>query len=59
MNVNVVENTGTTLNVTLPAAPEGHGELSDDELANAAGGNTDCGFCGRGFNTEGIKLIAN
>ncbi len=59
MNVNVVENIDTTVNVTLPAAPEGHGELSDDELANAAGGNTDCGFCGRGFNTEGIKLIAN
>ena len=38
MNVNVVENTDTTVNVTLPAAPEGHGELSDDELANAAGG---------------------
>ena len=42
MNVNVVENTDTTVNVTLPAAPEGHGELSDDELANAAGG--ECGY---------------
>ena len=38
MNVNVVENTDNTVHVTLPAAPEGHGELSDDELANAAGG---------------------
>ncbi len=38
MNVTVVENIDTTVNVTLPAAPEGHGELSDDELANAAGG---------------------
>ena len=38
MNVNVVENTDTTVHVTLPAAPEGLAELSDDELANAAGG---------------------
>ena len=38
MNVNVVENTDNTVNVTLPAAPENMGELSDDELANAAGG---------------------
>ena len=45
MNVNVVENTDNTVHVTLPAAPENMGELSDDELANAAGGTPDCGFC--------------
>ena len=38
MNVNVVENTDNTVHVTLPAAPLGYAELSDDELANAAGG---------------------
>jgi mersacidin/lichenicidin family type 2 lantibiotic len=38
INVNVVENTDTTVHVTLPAAPEGHTELSDEELENAAGG---------------------
>ncbi len=38
MNVNVVENTDTTVHVTLPAAPKEHSELSDEELANAAGG---------------------
>ncbi len=38
MNVNVVENTDNTVNVTLPAAPDAPGDLSDDELANAAGG---------------------
>ena len=38
MNVNVVENTDNTVHVTLPPAPVEHGELSDDELANAAGG---------------------
>ena len=39
INVNVVENTDTTVHVTLPAAPKEHSELSDAELANAAGGN--------------------
>ena len=38
INVNVVENTDTTVHVTLPAAPDGHADLSDEELANAAGG---------------------
>ncbi len=38
MNVNVVENTDTTVHVTMPAAPEGHMNLSDEELENAAGG---------------------
>jgi mersacidin/lichenicidin family type 2 lantibiotic len=37
MNVNVVENTDNTVHVTLPAAPTGHTDLSDEELANAAG----------------------
>jgi hypothetical protein len=45
INVNVVENTDNTVNVTLPAAPEGHGELSDDELANAAAGGSNTQFC--------------
>jgi hypothetical protein len=38
INVNVVENTDTTVHVTLPAAPDAHGDLSDAELENAAGG---------------------
>jgi hypothetical protein len=38
INVNVVENTDTTVHITMPAAPDGHRELSDEELANAAGG---------------------
>jgi hypothetical protein len=40
MNVNVVENTDNAVHVTLPAAPEGHAELSDEELESAAGGLT-------------------
>ena len=38
MNVNVVENTDTTVHITLPAAPDTDGDLSDEELASAAGG---------------------
>ena len=39
INVNVVENTDNTVHITMPAAPAGaEGELSDEELAGAAGG---------------------
>ena len=41
MDVKVVENTDTTVHITLPAPPAGHNDLSDDELRNAAGG---CGW---------------
>ena len=39
IDVNVVENTDTTVHITMPAPPSGHGDLSDDELSNAAGGS--------------------
>ena len=38
MDVTVVENTDSTVHITLPKTPDGHGELSDAELSNAAGG---------------------
>ena len=38
MDVNVVENTDTTVHITMPAPPSGHQDLSDEELSNAAGG---------------------
>ena len=38
MDVNVVENTDNTVHITMPAAPAGDCELSDEELGNAAGG---------------------
>ena len=38
MDVNVVENTDTTVHITMPAPPSGSMDLSDDELCNAAGG---------------------
>lgn len=38
VDVNVVENSDSTVYITLPAAPEGHAGLSDEELGKAAGG---------------------
>ena len=38
IDVKVVENTDNTIHITLPVPPEGHDELSNEELANAAGG---------------------
>ena len=38
INVNVVENTDNTVHITMPMTPAGAGELSDEELANVAGG---------------------
>ena len=43
INVNVVENSDNTVHITMPAAPAGAGELSDEELGNVAGG-TNCGW---------------
>ena len=38
IDVNVVENSDNTVHITMPMAPDGAGELSDEELAGAAGG---------------------
>ena len=38
MNVNVVENSDNTVHITMPKAPDGSTELSDEELDHAAGG---------------------
>jgi hypothetical protein len=38
MNVNVIENTDTTVHITMPPAPDGHMNLSDEEFSAAAGG---------------------
>ena len=40
INANVVENTDNTVHITIPMAPAGAGELSDEELTNAAGGKS-------------------
>ena len=37
IDVNVVENSDNTVHITMPMAPAGAGDLSDEELANAAG----------------------
>ena len=43
MNVNVVENSDNTVHITMPMAPDGHEELSMEELSQAAGGFTSDG----------------
>ena len=39
IDVNVVENSDNTVHITMPQAPAGDGELSDEELSNVAGGD--------------------
>lgn len=41
IDVIVVENSDSTVHITLPPSPVHHNELSDDELTNAAGGAGD------------------
>jgi hypothetical protein len=38
IEVKVVENADDCVYITLPAPPSGGGDLSDDDLSNAAGG---------------------
>ena len=40
MDVKVVENADNCVHITMPAAPDGHMSLSDEELSAAAGGCT-------------------
>ena len=54
MDVKVVENADDCVHITLPAPPAGDGDLSDDELSNAAGGgassyNSPCQLAGSVF----------
>ena len=39
MDVKVVENADNCVHITMPMAPEGHMNLSDEELGNVAGGD--------------------
>jgi hypothetical protein len=38
IDVNVVENSDNCVHITMPALPDGHMNLSDEELGAAAGG---------------------
>ena len=40
IDVKVVENADDCVHITLPAPPTGDMDLSDEELSNAAGGNS-------------------
>ena len=48
MTIKVVENTPSVFHLVLPHTPATTGELSDDELASAAGGWVDGGTDGSG-----------
>ena len=39
MDVKVVENADNCVHITMPVAPDGHHDLSDEELSAAAGGS--------------------
>jgi hypothetical protein len=43
IDVKVVENSENCVHITMPGAPTGHHELSDEELAAAAAGGCACG----------------
>ncbi len=38
MDVTVLENTDNTVHITLPVPPDGHAEMTMEELSQAAGG---------------------
>ena len=42
VDLNVVENSDNTVHITMPKAPGGANELSDEELAAATGGGSTC-----------------
>ena len=53
MDVNVVENSDNCVHITMPMAPVGHQDLSDEELSAAAGGG---GIAGGSYNCTGNQL---
>ena len=44
LDVKVVENSDDCVHITLPAPPDGNMDLSNDELSNAAGGDSNSIF---------------
>ena len=42
VDISVVENADDSVHIILPAPPDGHADLSDDELTDAAGGAIRC-----------------
>ena len=49
MDVKVVENADNCVHITMPAPPSVSGELSDEELSNAAGGSGQMTVYGAGL----------
>ena len=59
MDVKVVENSDNTVHITMPMAPGGHHELSDEELSAAAGGNCDAPLTQRILTTPLSVICSN
>ena len=62
MDVKVVENSDNTVHITMPMAPGGHHELSDEELSAAAGGTfieMGCVMAGQALRTEMTVCFRN
>ena len=53
IDVKVVENGDNTVHITMPMAPDGASELSDKELAGAAGGGDGASELSDILDTEG------
>ena len=53
LDVKVVENADDWVHITLAAPPDGHMDLSDEELSNAAGGIGADSACTCGFSMGG------
>ena len=51
IDVKVVENSDNTVHITMPMAPDGHEELSMEELSQAAGGFNILAGAGTGAGT--------
>ena len=56
MDVKVVENADNCVHITMPADPTGSMELSDEELSNAAGGNSAIGVAELGWLERTTRL---
>ena len=57
MDVKVVENADNCVHITMPAAPDGHVSLSDEELSAAAGGAGPCNAVELLVNADSLALI--
>ncbi len=59
IDVKVVENSDNTVHITMPMAPDGHEEMSMEELSQAAGGSLSMAPIGGVLRPTASELIAD